>query len=54
LAPSPNAPRCPECGSASFKAKDIDERTVQISCAKCGWIPPVVKIDQLRDREALK
>lgn len=45
---------CPKCGSTSFKAKDIDERTVRISCTKCGWTPPDVRIDQMADREALK
>ncbi len=46
---------CPKCGSTSFKAKDIDERTVQISCAKCGWAPPPVKIDQeMPDKDALR
>lgn len=46
---------CPECGSTSFKAKDLDERTVQISCAKCGWTPPPVKIDQeIADKDALR
>ncbi|MGD0395528.1 MAG: hypothetical protein ABSB26_01280 [Nitrososphaerales archaeon] len=47
--------RCPKCGSTSFKAKDIDERTVQISCTNCGWTPPAVKIDQeMPDKDALR
>ena len=45
---------CPKCGSTSFKAKDIDDRTVQISCAVCGWTPPPVRIDNMADREALR
>jgi len=37
-----------------FKAQDIDERTVRISCAKRGWTPPEVKINQMREKEALR
>ena len=44
---------CPKCGSTEFKAKDLDERTVQVSCARCGWKPPAVKIDERGDTEAL-
>ena len=47
--------KCRKCGSSSFKAKDIDEHTVQISCAECGWTPPPVKIDQeIADKDALR
>lgn len=45
---------CPRRGSTSFKAEDLDERTVQISCAKCGWSPPPVKADQVPDKDALR
>lgn len=47
-------PECPKCGSTAFKAQDIDERTVQVRCAVCGWMPPTVKIEDLADRESMR
>ncbi len=47
-------PNCPKCGSTEFRANDVDERTVRISCAKCRWTPPDVKIDHMGDREDLR
>ena len=45
---------CPKCGSTEFKAMDVDTRTVRITCAKCQWAPPDVRIDELGDREFLR
>ena len=46
--------RCPKYGSTEFRAKDLDDRTVQVSCARCGWTPPPVKIDDLGDKETFR